>query len=135
MDQVLAVSRTFKPAGSRSGLVQIASGPKQTTDATTTKILSIPVAELESIGFEGLLVGTQSDYSDQITVKISGGARRATAGNVTLTGTTTVTILESDVNTNATVTADTTNQNVDINAVGVAAQTWNWEFFGTKFSV
>lgn len=135
MPTVLEDVSVFKPARTRSGLIQIASLPVQTTDATTTKVLSIPVAELESIGFEGMLVGTQSDYSDQIVVKISGGARRATAGNVTLTGTTTVTILESDASTNATVTADTTNQNVDINAVGVAAQTWNWQFFGTKFSV
>ena len=131
---VLRESSTYKPATSRTGLIQC-FGRASTTDATTTKVLSLNVAELESIGFDGVLVGVQSDYSDQIVVKITGGARRATAGNVTLTGTVTVTIAESAAGTNATVTADTTNQNVDINAVGIAAENWSWEFIGTYFKV
>jgi hypothetical protein len=134
MPTVLADVSVYKPATARTGLIQC-FGRVATTDATTTKVLSLNVAELESIGFDLLLVGVQSDYSDQITAKITGGARRATAGNVTLTGTTTVTILESAAGTNATVTADTTNQNVDINVVGIAAENWTWEVLGTYFKV
>jgi hypothetical protein len=134
MPTVLADVEIFKPATARTGLTQC-FGRVATTDATTTKVLSLNVAELESIGFDGVLVGVQSDYTDQIVARITGGARRAAAGNVTLTGTTTVTILESDASTSATVTADTTNQNVDFNVVGIAAQNWAWEFFGTFFKV
>jgi len=134
MTTVLADVSVFKPERARTGQFQC-FGRVQTTDNTTTKILSLNVAELEAIGFHLILVGVQSDYTDQIIAAISGGARRAAAGNVTLTGTTTVTILESAAGTNATVTADTTNQNVDVNVVGISAENWTWEVYGTFFKV
>ncbi len=134
MPTVLADAQNFKPATSRTGEIQV-FGRRTTVDATLTKIVSLAVATGEAIGFSGILIGAQSDYSDQIVAHIWGGARRAAAGNVTLTGTPTVTILESAAATNVTVTADTTNQNVDINVLGIASETWNWEFFGTFFKV
>lgn len=134
MPTVLADVSVFKPKTARTGLAQIFNR-LTTTDATTTEIINLEVAEGESIGFQGLLVGRQSDLSDQIVASIWGGARRAAAGNVTLTGTPTVTILESAAGTNATVTADTTNQTVDINVIGIVSETWTWEFFGTYFKV
>lgn len=134
MPTVLADVSIFKPARSRTGSIQIFNRVV-TTDTTTTEIINIPVAVGEAVAFQGLLVGVQSDYSDQIVAHIWGGARRASAGNVTLTGTPSVTILESAAGTNATVTADTTNQTVDINVIGIASETWTWEFFGTYFKV
>jgi len=134
MPTVLADTLAFKPATARTGSIQC-FGKVATTDTTTTKVLSLNVAELEGIAFDLLLMGVQDDYTDQITARISGGARRAAAGNVTLTGTTTVTILESAAGTNATVTADTTNQNVDVNVVGITSENWKWEVFGIYFKV
>lgn len=135
MTTVLADPQVFKPAGAASGLVQFAEPRISTTDATTTQIAALSVAEGEAIIISAMVSGRQSDLSDQIVAHIECGARRAAAGNVTLTGTPTVRILESDANTNVTVTADTTNQTVDINVVGVAAQTWSWEIFGSYFKV
>lgn len=118
--------QTFKPSGAKTGWFEL-FGTVSTTDATTTQIAAVPVAELQGVHFVATLHGVQSDYSDQIVVNIEGGARRAAAGNVTLTGTTAVRILESSASTNATVTADTTNQTVDFNVVGIAAENWRWE--------
>lgn len=135
MPTVLRDGLTYKPDGARTGLIPFFGTPTTTTDNTTTQIAALGVAEGEAIMFEALVTGVQSDYSDQITAVISGGARRAAAGNVTLTGTTTVTILESSASTNFTVTADTSNQTVDFNAVGITAETWKWEIYGTYFKV
>ncbi len=130
----LADGLQFKPATSRTGLVPFFKRAS-TTDNTTTKLASLNVAEGESICIFAKIVGVQSDYSDQIVVVVEAGARRAAAGNVTLTGTPTVRILESSASTNATVTADTTNQNVDINIIGITSENWTWEIFGDYFKV
>lgn len=132
MDQVLQVPRVYKPAGAHTGLVQF-SETVSTTDATTTKIASIPLAEGECIKINASLLGFQDDLSDASSADMEVVAVRATAGNVTIKGTSGNRIVESDSNTNFTVTADTTNQNVDINVVGVASQNWKWRVFGTYF--
>lgn len=132
---VLGESSTYKPETARTGLIQFAGTRITTTDATTTQIAALAVAEGEAIVVQAMMSGVQSDYSDQIVVHIECGARRAAAGNVTLTGTPTVRILESSASTNATVTADTTNQTIDFNVVGIAAETWTWELMGVYFKV
>lgn len=132
----LGEASIYKPAGSKTGLVEWGSGPLTTTDDTATQLGLLPVvAELEGIVVDIIVTGVQSDGTDQITARICGGARRAAAGNVTLTGTTTVTILESTAATLVAVAADTTNQTIDINVTGIAAETWKWEAFGTYFKV
>ena len=132
MDQVLQVPRVYKPAGAHTGLVQF-SATVSTTDATTTKIASIPLAEGECIKINASVSGFQDDLSDASSADIEVVAVRATAGNVTIKGTSGNRIVESDASTNFTVTADTTNQNVDINVIGVASQNWKWRVFGTYF--
>ncbi|TXH49868.1 MAG: hypothetical protein E6Q97_21450 [Desulfurellales bacterium] len=132
MDQVLQVPRVYKPAGAHTGLIQF-SATVSTTDATTTKIASIPLAEGECIKINASLLGFQDDLSDASATDVEVVAVRAAAGNVTIKGTSGNRIVESDSNTNFTVTADTTNQNVDINVVGVASQNWKWRVFGTYF--
>lgn len=132
MDQVLKVPRVYKPADAHTGLVQF-SATVSTTDATTTKIASIPLAEGECIKINASVSGFQDDLSDASSADIEVVAVRATAGNVTIKGTSGNRIVESDASTNFTVTADTTNQNVDINVIGIASQNWKWRVFGTYF--
>jgi hypothetical protein len=98
----------------------------QTTNATVTDLVSIALAEGESIILEAKIQGFQSDFSDAIGSRVLASARRATGGNVTLVGLPVIDILESDANTNVTVFADTVGQNLKIQVTGVATQTWNW---------
>jgi len=132
MPTVLEDVSVFKPAGARTGLQQF-SGKVSTTDNTATVVASIPIAELESFGFEALVIGRKSDHSARIVAKISGAAGRASGGNVTLVGTPTVTIQESGASTDFAVSANTTAQTVEFKGTGITAETWYWELFGTKF--
>lgn len=98
----------------------------QTTDATPTDLISLPIGEGEMIVLEARIGGFQSDFSDGIGSFVYVAARRAVAGNVTLIGIPVIDILESDANTDVTVVADTVGQNLKVQVTGVAAQTWNW---------
>ena len=136
MEAILRSPRTFKPSSARSGITQFSGdAPVTTTDNTATVIASLPLAELEAVAFDALVLGRKSDHSACIVAKISGAARRASGGNVTLIGTPTVTIQESGASTDFAVAANTTAQTVEFKGTGISAETWVWELFGTKFSV
>lgn len=99
----------------------------QTTDATTTDIMSIPVAQNEAIVVNVKVIAAISDYSAAIGGTVIHTFRRAT-GNVTAVGGETDTTSEDSAGTpTVNCVADTTNQTVDVRVTGVAAETWNWE--------
>jgi hypothetical protein len=98
----------------------------QTTNATVTTLISVPLAQGEMIGICARVNGFQSDFSDAIFGTVTVGARRATGGNITLIGNPVVDILQSDVATNISVAVDTGTQTLLIQVTGVSAQNWNW---------
>ena len=121
----------FKPSGATTGTYAFGSPSKlSTSDATTTQVAALPVAEGECVAYYGVIVGKKTDLSAGFMARFEGCARRASAGNVTAVGTPLLTIYETGASTNATITADTTNQTVDFNVVGIAAENWEWELHG-----
>ena len=101
----------------------------QTTDATATVLLSIPLAEGEAVSGRAIITGSQDDETDALGAVVEFAARRASAGNVTLVGTAARNILESTANTDITVAANTTDQVFEIRVTGIAAENWRWEGF------
>jgi len=129
------ITRTVALNGSHNGGSYPFGKSASTSDATTTALIVIPLLEGEACVFSGHIIGCQSDETDGATAHFEGGARRAASGNVTLIGTPAVRILESDAATNFTVTANTTDQQVEINVIGIAAESWRWEGFVTVTKV
>ena len=104
----------------------------ETTNATATVILSIPVAVGDAVLIMGSIIGKKSDTTAAIMQQINGGARRQSAGNVTLVGTPAVTgatMVQEDSGGTPAVTyvANTTDQALEIKVAGIAAETWSWE--------
>lgn len=106
-----------------------------TTDATATVIESFPVAVGDVIQISGYLAGGKSDATAALDCNFAGGARRQSAGNVTLVGTPLATVREDSTGApTVAFNANTTTQELEIKVTGIAAETWNWEgtFFITK---
>jgi len=97
----------------------------QTTDATVTALVSIPLVEGEMITINATINGFQSDFTDACGATVTLTAYRPTGGNVTQIG-------EEIININSTSTATLTagvsvgTQSLTISVIGVAAETWNW---------
>lgn len=97
----------------------------QTTDATPTALVTIPLVEGEMITINATINGFQSDFTDACGATCSMTCYRPTGGNVTQVG-------EELINVNSTSTAVITadvnvgTQSMVIYATGVAAETWNW---------
>lgn len=99
-----------------------------TADATATVLWASPaVAEGKVIMVQGKLVGRRSDATASTSAIFDGSARRASAGNLTVTAAATVTIKESNAATAVTFTANTTPQTFDLAVTGIAAENWVWE--------
>lgn len=110
-----------------TGTSKYEADPITTADATATVIVSIPVAELEAIGAVVSILGRKSDYSDATFCTTEFCASRASAGNVTVRGTSAIRVIESNASTNVTVTANTSAQTVEVKVVGIIAESWKWE--------
>ena len=97
----------------------------QTTDATPTALVTIPLVEGEMITINATINGFQSDFTDACGATCSMTCYRPTGGNVTQVG-------EEIINVNSTSTAvisadvNVGTQSMVIYATGVAAETWNW---------
>lgn len=97
----------------------------QTTDATVTALVTIPLVQGEMITINSTINGFQSDFSDACGATVSMTCYRPTGGNVTQIG-------EEIININSTSTADVSadvnvgTQSMVISVNGVAAETWNW---------
>lgn len=100
----------------------------QTTNATPFDIVSIPLAEGETIAVEATVVCQQDDESDRAYYKVLGCFYRQTAGNVTEQGTNDlVGSEESDTDWDVNWVADTGTQSVDLQVTGEGLQNINWK--------
>lgn len=99
----------------------------QTTDATPTEIVSIPVAAAKVITVQGKAVALRSDATEAAGGQFMGTFHRTTAGSVAIVGAEFV-----DWNDNSsgspilTLVADTVGEAISIRATGEAGKTINW---------
>ncbi len=110
----------------------------QTTDATSTALVTIPLVEGEMITINSTINGFQSDFTDACGATVSMTCYRPTGGNVTQIG---EEIININSTSTATVSADVNvgTQSMVIYVAGVAAENWNWvsthQYMFTKTNV
>jgi hypothetical protein len=97
----------------------------QTTDATVTPLVTIPLVEGEMITITATINGFQSDFTDALGSTVVMTAYRPTGGNVTQIG---EEVININATSTATVSADVNvgTQSMVIYVTGVAAENWNW---------
>ena len=101
----------------------------QTTDATVTTIVSIPLAQKQMITVQATINGFKSTYDHAAAGTISSSAFRPNGGNITVVGQHQINFA-SDPTATATVTiVDAVNvgtQSLELHVTGAAGETWNW---------
>jgi len=101
-------------------------GYLQTTDATTTTILTIEVPEKSSAAITVRGTGRQNDFTDRLIIVEHSGWYRASGGNITAHGTSDR-YQDEDSGGAPTVTISASAPaNVLVQVAGIAAETWNW---------
>jgi hypothetical protein len=107
----------------------------QTTDNTVTDIISIPLATGEMVSIDARINALRDDYTEALFCKIFVGARRQTAGNVTVINYRRDYFEDSAGSPNVTILADIANQSMDIRFTGEVGKTYNvvtsYEYFKT----
>lgn len=98
-----------------------------TANATPVDLASIAVAEEETWHVEAGVVGRKSDGSQHASYHLQGLFYRNAGGNVTQSGSTVVSEIESDATWDADFIADTANQTIDLRVTGVAATSIAWK--------
>ena len=100
----------------------------QTTNATPTAILTIPLVNSLMVSVKILINGFQSDYSDCVGGEILVTAYRAAAGDIKLVGAPIINVNYTDTVDTSDIDAsiDVPSQSLLLKVVGVAAQNWNW---------
>lgn len=114
-----------QPSGFTNGNALQQAAGVQTTDATATPIISIIVAEGESITVSGSITGAKDDHTQAVGGRFQVTARRASGGNVTLIGAAQVNVQSSSTAT-FTCDVDVGSQAVRVLVTGVVANTYNW---------
>lgn len=115
-------SSTLYGGGEKTKLAAI-----QTTDAAVKVLTSIPVAAGEVYSVEIDILGRKSDGSDRANYKLTGLFYRNTGGDVTLEGlVTSICTTESDATWDCNLAANTGTQAIDVQVVGAAGATINW---------
>lgn len=97
----------------------------QTTNDVPTTLFALPVAELEAVTFQGMIIGSTSDKKAAIGGNFLITARRESEGNVVIVGSPVTNVNSSDTNVFA-VEADAPSQSVRIRVVGKPGVTYNW---------
>ncbi len=100
----------------------------QTTNATTTNIVSIVVNDSEMVSIMALINGFQSDFTDCVGGSIMMTAFRPAGGNITLVGAPIINVNYTDLIDTSDISASINvgTQSAQLQVIGVAAQTWNW---------
>lgn len=99
----------------------------QTTDATTTTIRLVAVAEEDVININFNCVSIEDDGSKGMVRDIRGGFRRATAGATTNIGAVTVVHSRADSPQAYTTQMTIDGNDVDLEIIGAAAETVEWQ--------
>lgn len=100
----------------------------QTTNATPTPIISIPIAVDEMVTLTVICNGFVSNFVNCLGGQLIATAYRPTAGNVTLVGAATGSINYTDLvdTTDITIAVNVGTQSLNVLCTGVAGQTFNW---------
>lgn len=114
-----------------TGAIKVISVPSafQTTDATPTTFLSIPVSQQQAIGIFVYANIYTTNFANAEFQIISSSFRRATGGNVIRTTTIPSVDINGDYvggNPAITLVANISTQSIDIIGTGKAATTINW---------
>lgn len=98
-----------------------------TTDATVTDLATVAVAENKSYIIEATVSAKNTDGSERYSAKVIGSFYRATGGNVTQDGSTSM-IFENNTGDwgGIDLVADAVNQTVDLQVTGKAATNVVW---------
>ena len=127
--ELSASSETLKHhTGANYGAYNRCTVKASTTDNTTTVIKSIAVPSGSSCHVRAFIGGKQNDESSGITATAVACVTNA-AGTTAVEGTALYQIVEDDAGTNVTITANNTADTVEVNIVGVTAETWYWVGF------
>lgn len=112
-------------AGYTGSQREYAQNAIQTTDATPTDIVAIALAEGEMISLEVRINAFRDDYTEALIARIFTGARRPTAGNVTVINTA-IDVFEDSAGAPAVaVAADVVNQTLDVVFTGEVGKNYN----------
>ena len=100
----------------------------QTTDATPTNIISIPVAAQEMVTISVFCNGFTSDFATCLGGNLVATAYRPTASNVAIVGAPSGTVNYTNLGNgnNITIAVDTGAQTLNVICTGVAASTYIW---------
>lgn len=105
----------------------LAEATVQTTDATPTQIVSIPIAESQAITVSGRIVALRSTATEAIGGSFEGTFHRPTGGSVQVVGVPIVNIVDNSSGLPFfQLVADTVNEAISLRCVGEAAKTINW---------
>lgn len=112
-------------AGYTGSQREYAQNAIQTTDATPTDIVAIPLAVGEMASLEARINAFRSDYTEALIARVFTGARRPTAGNVTIIGSVLDIQEDSAGAPTVAVVADIVNQELTIQFTGEVGKTYN----------
>lgn len=100
----------------------------QTSDATPTAIITIPLTNSLMVSIKALVNGFQSTYADCVGGEIMVTAYRKAAGDIILVGSPIINVNYTNLTDTSDVDAviDVGTESIIIKVIGVAATTWNW---------
>lgn len=100
----------------------------QTTNATPTAILTIPLVNSLMVSVKIIINGFQDDYTDCVGGEILVTAYRAATGDIKLVGAPIINVNYTDTVDTSDIDAsiDVGTQSLLLKVVGVASQNWNW---------
>lgn len=101
-----------------------------TTDATTTTVFTLPLADESNYLVEAMVVGKQDNTGQRCAYKIAGVFYRNAAGSATQEGTT-QTIYSVESNAGLSASFLTSSNNVLIRVTGLASTNMDWEYTTT----
>jgi len=112
-------------SGYTGSQIEFAQSAIQTTDATTTDLITIDLAEGEMVSLEARINAFRSDYTESLIARIFTGARRQTTGNVSIINSNLDIFEDSAGAPIVAVIADIVNQELTITFTGEVGKTYN----------
>lgn len=105
----------------------LAEATVQTTDATPTEIVSLPVAESQASTISGRIVALRSTATEAIGGSFEATFHRPTGGSVQVVGVPILNIVHNSSGfPSFDMVADTGNEAISLRCVGEAAKTFDW---------
>jgi hypothetical protein len=99
----------------------------QTTDATPTTLVNIPINASQAITINMLIVAAKSDYTASLSANVQGGARRSSSSGAILVGAPQINQEDDSTTGSPTVFMDVSGNFARVRVVGEVATTYNWK--------